>query len=296
MEKLVPVDTVKIFHELLGITYWYAPGQGLDYLLTRMRRAVRRLRTLIPEDFDLADDCNRVLLRSLSNFVEEMAAFDCFDAPKELLCPGLDDLWSESMQRELTSLIERFSGEDAVRRRSEKEDYRRNRMRREEEDQDRKPEAGGGSKPASSQAQGKRFRVALSFAGEYRPFVVQVADILATRLERPRVFYDKYYEAELARLNLDTYLQQIYCDGSDLIAVFLCAEYEKKDWCGLEWRAIRELIKKRSDAIMPLRFDNTEIPGLFSHDGYVEIGDRSPAEIAALILQRLEHNDKQADS
>ncbi|MGO9112879.1 MAG: toll/interleukin-1 receptor domain-containing protein [Thermoguttaceae bacterium] len=145
---------------------------------------------------------------------------------------------------------------------------------------------------AGSQVQGKRFRVALSFPGEHRAFVVQVADVLADRLERRRVFYDKYYEAELARPNLDTYLQQIYHDDSDLIAVFLCAEYEKKDWCGLEWRAIRDLIKKRaSAAIMPFRFDATTIPGLFSIDGYVEIGKRSPGEVASLILERLEHND-----
>ena len=143
-----------------------------------------------------------------------------------------------------------------------------------------------------SLAQGKRFRVALSFPGVHRPFGVQVADILADRLERRRVFYDGYYEAELARPNLDTYLQQNYHDDSDLIAVFLCAEYEKKDWCGLEWRAIRDLIKKRNNAaIMPFRFDATTIPGLFSIDGYVEIGKRSPAEVASLILERLEHND-----
>ena len=101
----------------------------------------------------------------------------------------------------------------------------------------------------------------------------------------------------LARLDLDTYLQRIYHDGSDLIAVFLCAEYEKKDWCGLEWRAIRDLIKNRnSAAIMPFRFDSTSIPGLFSIDGYVEIGQRSPSDVAALILQRLEHNEQQAYS
>jgi hypothetical protein len=145
----------------------------------------------------------------------------------------------------------------------------------------------------ANQTQAKRFRVALSFPGEYRPFVAQVAEILADHLERRRVFYDKCYEAELARPNLDTYLQQIYHDDSELIAVFLCAEYEKKDWCGLEWRAIRDLIKKKDSAtIMPFRFDATTIPGVFSIDGYVEVGKRSANDVASLILQRLEHNDQ----
>lgn len=134
----------------------------------------------------------------------------------------------------------------------------------------------------------QRFKIALSFPGEHRDFVEQVATRLADRVGRDRVLYDKYYEAEFARPDLDTYLQRLYHDESELIAVFLCADYERKDWCGLEWRAIRDLIKRRqTSTVMPLRFDNTEIPGLFSTDGYVWIGGRPPAEIADLILQRM---------
>jgi hypothetical protein len=144
-------------------------------------------------------------------------------------------------------------------------------------------------------AKPKRFRVALSFAGEHRGFVAKVAESLAKELQRERVFYDKFYEAELARPNLDTYLQGIYHDDSDLIAVFLCADYEHKEWCGLEWRAIRDLIKKKqASAIMPFRFDETHIPGLFSIDGYIPICDRQPGEVAKLILERLKANDEQS--
>jgi len=133
----------------------------------------------------------------------------------------------------------------------------------------------------------KRFRIALSFPGEHREFVERVAHQLAARVGKERVLYDRYFEEELARLNLDTYLQALYHDQSELIAVFLCAEYEKKEWCGLEWRAVRDLIKGRQDdSVMPLRFDDTKIPGLFSIDGYISIGSRSPEEIAALILKR----------
>lgn len=137
----------------------------------------------------------------------------------------------------------------------------------------------------------QRFKIALSFPGEQRGFVEQVAVRLADQVGRDRVLYDKYYEAEFARPDLDTYLQRLYHDESELIAVFLCADYERKDWCGLEWRAIRNLIKKRqASTVMPLRFDDTAIPGLFSTDGYVWIGGRSPEEIADLILQRSQAN------
>jgi len=147
---------------------------------------------------------------------------------------------------------------------------------------------GRGVKPMKTAA--KRFHIALSFPGEQRPFVKQVAEHLAERIGRERVLYDAYYEAELARPDLDTYLQRLYHDESELIAVFLCADYERKDWCGLEWRVVRDLIKRRrSSDIMPLRFDATEIPGLFSIDGYAWIGDgRSAESVADLILQRWE--------
>lgn len=138
----------------------------------------------------------------------------------------------------------------------------------------------------------KRFHVALSFPGERRAYVAEVAEHLAKALGRERVLYDAWYQAEFARTDLDTYLQALYHDESDLIAVFLCPDYERKDWCRLEWRAVKDLIKRRQGAaVMPLRFDSTEIPGLFSTDGYVWVGDsRDPAEVAELIVQRWQHN------
>jgi hypothetical protein len=140
----------------------------------------------------------------------------------------------------------------------------------------------------------KRFRVALSFAGDRREFAKKVADFLGEEFKRDEVFYDNYFGAELARLDLDLYLQQIYHDDSELIVVFLSAEYEKKEWCRLEWRAIRDLIKNRktrkASDIMPVRFDNTHVPGLFSTDGYVDARDRTEHEVAKLIIERYRLN------
>ena len=142
----------------------------------------------------------------------------------------------------------------------------------------------------------KRFRVALSFTGEQREFAKEVADILGKEFDEDEVFYDKNFEAELARPNLDTYLQKIYHDDSELIVVFLCREYKKKEWCGLEWRAIRDLIKKRKASdIMPVRFDDTDIPGLFSIDGYVNARDRTAREVTELIIERYRINQQDAD-
>jgi tetratricopeptide (TPR) repeat protein len=136
--------------------------------------------------------------------------------------------------------------------------------------------------------EGRRFRVALSFPGEKRAFVSQVVECLSQHLGRESVFYDAYYEAELARPDLDVYLGRIYHDDSELVVPFLCADYERKKWCRLEWRQMRDILfNLEGHRIMPFRFDDTPVPGALSIDGYVKIEKRSPQEVAELILQRL---------
>jgi hypothetical protein len=132
----------------------------------------------------------------------------------------------------------------------------------------------------------RKFKVALSFPGEKRAFVSEVASGL--RDLNVDVFYDAFFEAELARPDLDLLLHRVYHDNSDLIVVFLCDEYETKEWCSLEWRAVRDLIKKRRGAsIMPMRFDDAQVAGLFSIDGYIDLRGRVPQDAVDLIRERL---------
>jgi hypothetical protein len=142
-----------------------------------------------------------------------------------------------------------------------------------------------------------RFDVALSYPREHAALVDAVAKSLATQLGHERVFYDKHFEEDLARMNLDTYLEEIYGTQSELIVVFLCAEYERKEWCGLEWRVLRDLVKKHRDSgIMPLRLDDTEIEGILSIDSFLDIQGRDPKSIAVSILKRLASNRAAAEA
>jgi hypothetical protein len=137
-----------------------------------------------------------------------------------------------------------------------------------------------------------RFKVALSFPGEKREYVAAVATEVKRRLGPGTVFYDKDFTAQLARPNLDTLLQRIYLNNSDLVVVFLCAEYEQKQWCGLEWRAIRNIIKNKNDhAIMFMRFDQAKVDGTFSIDGYVDLEEYPPIQAARLIVERARLNE-----
>lgn len=132
-----------------------------------------------------------------------------------------------------------------------------------------------------------RFKIALSFPGESRDLVDKIADQLAKEYGEQSVLYDRFHEAEFARPNLDIYLQRLYHEDSALVVVFLSKDYSLKEWCGLEWRAIRDLIKSRHDSsIMLIRIDDTEIKGIYPIDGYIDAGKKGTKELASLIIQR----------
>jgi len=134
-----------------------------------------------------------------------------------------------------------------------------------------------------------KFDVAFSFPGERRKFVSNVADIVRKKIKKDKLFYDFDYQSQLAQPNIDVLLQKIYHDNSKLIVIFLSSEYMEKEWCGLEWRAIRDLIKsKRDNQVMFVKFDDKKIEGLFSIDGYIDATYHSEKAIARFILERIE--------
>jgi hypothetical protein len=144
--------------------------------------------------------------------------------------------------------------------------------------------------PSSS----RRFDIALSFPGERRPFVEQVAGHLAGAFGKDRVLYDKYHEAEFARVGLDVELPNLYRTQSELIVLFLYPDYKDKRWCRLELRAIRQLIEKvEAKRIMLFRHgydvDFSDL-GIYSGDGSINLVERSPEDIAEKIRERFDIN------
>ena len=96
---------------------------------------------------------------------------------------------------------------------------------------------------------GKLYRVGLSFPGDLREDLVsQVAEILAFRFAQkyPQdgqalVLYDHFHKDQFNQPVLSEELPNLYRDQCEVIAVFLCSEYAKRHWCGLEWDKIKEL-------------------------------------------------------
>ncbi|MES2726102.1 MAG: TIR domain-containing protein [Bacteroidota bacterium] len=132
------------------------------------------------------------------------------------------------------------------------------------------------------------FDVSLSFPGDVRDYVESVAKHLEQQIGLNSCFYDNNYKAQLARPSLDTLLQNIYKDRSKLVVVFIGHEYQKKNWCGVEFRAIRDIIfSKQHDRIMYIRMDDGQVDGVGDTDGYIDANTHLPEEIANFIVERI---------
>jgi tetratricopeptide (TPR) repeat protein len=139
----------------------------------------------------------------------------------------------------------------------------------------------------------KRFRVAFSFAGEKRDYVRKVANALTSHFKKEEILYDKFHEAEFSRARLGRYLPKLYHEQSELIVVVVCPDYQDKEWCGLEWDAIFDLLKKRrEDEVMLTRFGRATVEGLFSDAGFSDLDTKSAQQTADLICERLAVNKR----
>ena len=137
----------------------------------------------------------------------------------------------------------------------------------------------------------RRFAIALSFPGERREYVEQVAKALLPAFGgekgKARIFYDDWHEGLIIGYASNRKLQKIYATDSDLIVPFYCQDYLDKKWCGVELRAIEQLIiDQEFDRVLPFRFDGVEIPSSFRTDVFLDVSKRSAEDIARLILDR----------
>ena len=135
----------------------------------------------------------------------------------------------------------------------------------------------------------ERYDVALSFAGENRAYVDQLAEILRAR--GVRVFYDNYEQASLWGKNLVDHLAKIYQHRSRFVVMFISAHYVAKAWPNHErQQAQARALVAKEEYILPARFDDTEVPGLTNTVGHIDLRNTSPAQLADLIGQKLAMN------
>ena len=135
------------------------------------------------------------------------------------------------------------------------------------------------------------YDVCLSFAGEQRDYVEQVARELTSR--GVRVFFDDYEKAELWGKDLHSHLDDIYQHLCRYCILFASKEYADKVWTSHERRSAQaRALKEKQEYILPARFHDTPIPGLPDTVHYIDLRRTSPSELADLGLRKLNHYGK----
>lgn len=133
------------------------------------------------------------------------------------------------------------------------------------------------------------YDITLSFAGEDREYVKRIADTL-TELG-VKVFYDDYYKADLWGENLFTHLDEIYQNKAKFCVMFLSKKYKEKVWTNHERESAQaRALTEKGSYILPIRLDETEIPGIRKTIGYIDGNKHTPDEISQLILKKLGFN------
>lgn len=130
------------------------------------------------------------------------------------------------------------------------------------------------------------FDVALSYAGEQRPYVHGVADRL--RQAGVRVFYDEFFTAELWGQDLYTYLDNVYRERARFTVVFISQSYVAKPWPSHERQSAQaRALNELGPYLLPVRFDESVMPGLRPTVSYLDASRITSARLAQLILDKL---------
>jgi hypothetical protein len=132
----------------------------------------------------------------------------------------------------------------------------------------------------------REYDICLSFAGEQRAYVSEVADAL--RASGIRVFYDEYERAVLWGKDLYEHLAWVYGKASRFCIMFASKDYAEHVWTSHERRSAQaRAIAENREYILPVIFDDTEIPGINSTIGYLDARTTPGREVARLAVDKL---------
>ena len=135
---------------------------------------------------------------------------------------------------------------------------------------------------------GCQYEVCLSFAGEDRGYVEAVATNLEER-DIP-VFYDRYEEVQLWGRDLVERLATVYMQSARFCVMFVSAHYRNKVWPSHECASALARALRDKEYLLPVRFDDTEIPGLLPTIAYVDARVKTPDQLADMIAEKLAHS------
>jgi hypothetical protein len=139
------------------------------------------------------------------------------------------------------------------------------------------------------------YDVALSFAGEDRSIAESLASMLSS--EGVRVFYDRYEQGKLWGKDLYQHLQAVYRDSARFCVIIISAAYAQRLWTRHELQQVQaRAFQENSEYILPLRVDDTELPGLNPTTAYLDLREYTLEFVRDTLLKKLsEFSDREGE-
>ena len=132
----------------------------------------------------------------------------------------------------------------------------------------------------------EKYDVALSFAGEDRHHAERLTELLTAR--GYSVFYDAYEWAQLWGKDLYVHLSSVYKDQANYCVMFLSEHYAQKTWANHERESAQaRAFEENREYILPVRLDDTEIPGVLPTVGYLDLRSMTIEQVYQVLVEKL---------
>lgn len=102
------------------------------------------------------------------------------------------------------------------------------------------------------------------------------------------VFYDEFEKARLLGKDLYQYLFEVYSNRAEYCIVIVSKEYATSRWPLHELKAIQaRALQSGTEYLLPLRIDDTAIPGLPPQVGYLDLGREDIDTVVRILNEKL---------
>ena len=131
-----------------------------------------------------------------------------------------------------------------------------------------------------------KYQVALSFAGEQRGYVEEVARHLEKR--SVALFYDGFEKVNLWGRNGTEAFHEAFAQQTAYVVMFISQAYIEKAWSRHERQsALSRMIQEQREYVLPVRFDDTPVSGLPEDVIFLRANEHTPAQLSAMIAEKL---------
>ena len=131
------------------------------------------------------------------------------------------------------------------------------------------------------------YDIAISYASQQSYYVETVAELLENK--GIKVFYAPYEEINMWGRDVEKYLHDTYFSKAKTCLMFISKKYKASKWCEIESKTAFARQEKQGLYILPVRFDDTVLPGLNPNLDYLDVASNPPHVLSEKIVTKLEH-------